>query len=160
MQVTDAADNAALSGPVTVRIDNTAPAGVPVTVEGGESWRAQNGYSLGWVNPNEGDRAPIAAAHWGICRPDGTGCVTGSQSGAGIARLADLRVPDEGVWLARVARADEAGNLNLDYSSPAVQLRLDQSAPTLQFEPLASTDPTRVAVTVADRVSGIAGGKH
>jgi hypothetical protein len=158
VQVTDAADNTGLSGPVTVRIDNTAPAGVPVTVEGGEAWRAQNGYSLGWMNPNEWDRAPIAAAHWSICRADGTGCVTGSQSGTGIARLADLRVPDEGVWLARVARADEAGNLNLDYSSPAVQLRLDQSAPTLQFEPLASTDPTRVTVTVADRVSGIASG--
>jgi hypothetical protein len=158
VQVFDAADNLGVSAPVTVRIDNTAPAGVPVTVEGGEGWRSQNEFALGWVNPNEADRAPIVAAHWRICRPDGTGCVTGSQPGAGIARLAGLKAPDEGVWLARVARADEAGNLNADYSSPAVQLKLDQSAPTVQFEPLASTDPTRVAVAVADKVSGVASG--
>ena len=102
VQATDAADNVGVSAPVTVRVDNTAPAGVPVAVEGGEAWRSENSFALGWTNPDEGDRAPIAAAHWSICRPDGTGCVTGSQAGSGIARLAGLGLPGEGEWVARV----------------------------------------------------------
>ena len=156
VQATDAAGNVGVSAPVTVRVDNTAPAGVPVAVEGGEAWRSENSFTLGWTNPDEGDRAPIAAAHWSVCRPDGTGCVTGSQAGSGIARLAGLGLPGEGEWVARVSRSDGAGNHNDHYSSPPVRLRLDQSAPTLSFEPVASSDPTRVAVTAADRISGIA----
>ena len=85
-------------------------------------------------NPDEGDRAPIAAAHWRICRPDGTACVTGSQPGAGVARLADLRVPEpRASGTLRVVREDAAGNRNDGYASPPVRLRLDSSAPALSF---------------------------
>ena len=44
----------ALSRPLAVRIDNTAPAGVPVTVDGGEAWRSTNSYALSWVEPERG----------------------------------------------------------------------------------------------------------
>ena len=52
--VTDGAGNTADSAPVTVRVDNTAPGAVPLSVEGGEGWRAQNDYAAGWVNPGGG----------------------------------------------------------------------------------------------------------
>jgi hypothetical protein len=159
IQAIDAADNPGVSAPVTVRVDNTAPGAVPVGVEGGEAWRAQNSFAVGWQNPDEGDRAPITAAHWRICRPDGTGCITGSEAGAGISRLADLRLPDEGEWELRMVREDAAGNRDDSYASPPVRLRLDQSAPTLSFEPAASADPTQVTVGVSDKVSGVASGQ-
>ena len=83
----------------------------------------------------------------------------GEQAGAGIARLEGLKAPAEGEWVARVVRSDAAGNRNDTYSSPAVQLRLDQSAPTLAFQAATAADPTQVAVAVNDSVSGVAGGQ-
>jgi hypothetical protein len=159
VRAVDAADNAADSQPVTVRIDRTAPAAPSVSVEQGEGWRSQNSFSVGWQNPDEGDRAPIAAAHWRLCRPDGSSCTSGSQSGTGIARLADLRVPEPGEWELRVVREDAAGNRNDDYASQPVRLRHDPEAPTLSFEAAPSDDPTRVSVAVTEKISGIAGGQ-
>ena len=132
---------------------------MPLSLEGGEAWRSENSYAVGWANPAEVDRAPIVAAHWRICRPDGTACVTGSQPGAGVARLAGLRAPAEGEWDLRVVRQDAAGNRNDSYASPPVRLRLDSSAPTLSFQSAAVTDPTQVAVAVNDKISAVAGGQ-
>jgi hypothetical protein len=159
VRAVDAADNAADSQPVTVRVDRTAPAAPAVSVEGGETWRSQNSFAAVWQNPDEGDRAPIAAAHWRLCRPAGGGCKTGSQGGAGIARLADLKVPEPGEWELRVVREDAAGNRNEDYASQPVRLRHDPEAPALAFEGAPGDDPTRVSVAVTERISGIAGGQ-
>jgi hypothetical protein len=159
VRAVDAADNAAASQPVTVRVDRTAPAAPAVSVEGGEGWRSQNSFAAVWQNPDEGDRAPIAAAHWRLCRSGGGACTSGSRSGAGIARLADLKVPEPGEWELRVVREDAAGNRNDDYASQPVRLRHDPEAPVLAFERAPSGDPTQVSVAVAERVSGIAGGE-
>jgi hypothetical protein len=155
----DTADNAAASLPVMVRVDRTAPAAPAVSVEQGEAWRAENSFAVAWQNPNEGDRAPIAAAHWRLCRVGGSTCTTGSQSGTGIARLTDLKAPEPGEWQLRVVREDAAGNRNDDYASQPVRLRYDPEAPTLSFEAAPGDDPTRVSVAVSEKVSGIAGGQ-
>jgi hypothetical protein len=151
----DAAGNPGDSAAVTVRVDRTAPAAPAVSVEGGEQWRAENSFAVGWQSPDEGDRAPITAAHWRLCRPDGTSCTTGSQTGTGIARL-PVKVPDQGEWDLRVSRQDAAGNHNADYASQPVRLRLDQERPTLSFEPSAPEDPTRVSVAITEKISSIA----
>jgi hypothetical protein len=159
VQAVDAAENAADSQPVTVRVDRTAPAAPAVSVEGGETWRSQNSFAAVWQNSDEGDRAPITAAHWRLCRPGGSSCTTGSQSGTGIARLADLRAPEPGEWELRVVREDAAGNRNDDYASQPVRLRHDPEAPGLAFEGAPADDPTRVSVAVTEKISGIAGGQ-
>jgi hypothetical protein len=159
VRAVDAADNAGDSQPVTVRVDRTAPAAPAVSVEGGEGRRSQNSFVAVWQNPDEGDRAPISAAHWRLCRAGGGSCTTGSQSGGGIARLPDLRVPEPGEWELRVVREDAAGNRNDDYASQPVRMRYDPEAPQLSFEGASANDPTRVSVTVTEKVSGIAGGQ-
>jgi hypothetical protein len=155
----DAADNAADSQPVTVRIDRTAPAAPAVSVEQGEGWTSLNSYSAAWQNPDEGDRAPITAAHWRLCRAGGSACTTGGQSGAGISRLTELRAPEPGEWQLRVVREDAAGNRNDDYASQPATLRWDPEAPALSFEAAPAEDPTRVSVAVTEKISGIAAGQ-
>jgi hypothetical protein len=155
----DAADNAGDSAPVTVRVDRTAPGAAAVSVEGGDGWRSQNSFTAVWQNPDEGDRAPITAAHWRLCRSGTNSCTTGSQAGTGISRLADLRVPEPGEYQLTVVREDAAGNQNDAYASQPVTLRHDPEAPQLAFEPAPPEDPTRVSVAVTERISGIAGGQ-
>jgi hypothetical protein len=160
LQALDAADNLdASAAAATVRVDNTAPGTVPVAVAGGEGWRNQNDFDLSWANPAEGDRAPIAAAHYEICRADGSKCTTGRRSAPGIAQLGDLAVPDSGEWRVRVWREDAATNREQANASLPVALRFDPDPPRLGFEELSASDPTRVSVLVDDAVSGLAGGQ-
>jgi hypothetical protein len=155
----DAGDNVGASAGITVRVDNTAPGAVPVGVEGGETWRNQNDFDLIWNNPDEGDRAPITAAHYRLCRVNASECSDGTQPGVGIERLADLRVPDAGEWQIRIWRQDAAGNQEPTNASVPVPLRYDPEPPQLGFEPPPASDPTLVSVLVTDRVSGLAGGQ-
>jgi hypothetical protein len=159
VQAIDTADNPNVSQPVTVRIDHTAPGTVPLSVEGGEGWRSQNSFAAVWQNPDEGDRAPITAAHWRLCRRGTDSCTTGSQAGTGIARLANLRVPEPGEWELRMVREDAATNRNDAYASQPVRLRYDPEPPTLGFEAAPAGDPTRVSVAVTEKISGVAGGQ-
>lgn len=159
VQAVDAANNAASSDAITVRIDNTAPSAVPATVDGGDGWRSSNDFDISWQNPDEGDRAPITSAHWRLCRPDGTECTSGTQEGTAIARLVDLRVPAPGEWELTVVREDAAGNRNDSYASPAVRLRHDPEPPALAFEAAPADDPTLVSIAARDGVSAVAGGQ-
>ena len=159
VEARDAADNGQVSSAVPVRIDNTAPGAVPVAVEGGESWRNQNDFDVIWVNPAEGDRAPIAVAHYRVCRADGSECKDGSRSGGGIDRLPDVSVPGPGEWQLRVWREDAATNREPANASVPVTLRFDPEAPQLGFEQSPASDPTQVSVRVTDRVSGLASGQ-
>jgi len=159
VRATDGAGNTGDSQPVTVRVDRTAPAAPAVSVEQGEGWRAANDFDVSWQNPEEGDRAPITAAHWRLCRVGGSACTTGSQAGAGIARLIDLKAPEPGEWELRVLGEDAAGNRNNDYASQPVRLRWDPEAPGLAFEAAPAGDPTRVSVAVTEKISGISGGQ-
>jgi hypothetical protein len=159
VEARDAADNAGASGSVTVRVDNTAPGAVAVALEGGEAWRNHNDFDIAWDNPDEGDRAPIAAAHYRLCRSDGTDCSVGSQAGASVKRLTDLAVPGLGEWQLRIWREDAATNQEPANASVPVLLRYDPEAPQLAFEHPPAGDPTLMSVQVTDRVSGLAGGQ-
>jgi Bacterial Ig-like domain len=159
LTATDAAGNTAESSAVMVRIDNTPPGAVPVSVEGGETWRNHDAFALGWQNPPEEDRAPIVAADWRICRVGGGECQTGTDSGPSISALGGLTVPGPGEWEAQVWRQDAAGNSQPQNASVPVRLRFDPEPPELGFESTAAQDPTRVGVHVADKVSGVAGGE-
>ncbi|MBN9621812.1 MAG: carboxypeptidase regulatory-like domain-containing protein [Actinobacteria bacterium] len=159
LQATDAAGNSAESAPVTVRIDNTPPGAVPVAVEGGEAWRNHDAFALDWTNASEGDRAPIVAAHWRICRVGTQECHEGTASGPSIAAVGGLSVPGPGEWEAQVWRQDAAGNSQPQNASVPVRLRFDPEPPELGFEPISAQDPTRIGVHVGDKVSGVAGGE-
>jgi hypothetical protein len=159
VQAEDAAGNPGNSSAVTARIDNTAPGAVQVNMEGGEAWRNQNNFDAAWVNPDEGDRAPITAAHYRMCRPSAQQCTEGAQTGVGIARVGDLAVPSPGEWQLRVWREDAAGNKEPANASVPVALRYDPEPPELGFEPSSPSDPTAVSVRVTDAISGLAGGQ-
>lgn len=154
----DAAGNRAESGAVTVRIDNAAPGVVPVAVGGGEGWRNSNDFDLGWANPAETDRAPIVAAHYRLCRAGGSDCVSGDRGGAAIATIDNVSVPSPGEWELRLWREDAAGNQQPANASQPVRLRFDPEPPQLGFEPQSAGDPTRIAVLVTDRISGLGEG--
>jgi hypothetical protein len=159
LTATDAAGNTSESAPVTVRIDDTAPGAVPVAVEGGEGWRNHDSFALDWTNPGEPDRAPIAAAHWKVCRVGGGECQTGTATGPSVSTVGGITVPGPGEWEAEVWREDAAGNTQPQNASVPVRLRFDPEPPELAFDPTSAQDPTRVAVHVADKVSGVAGGE-
>lgn len=154
----DAAGNRAESSAVTVRIDNAAPGTVPVGVGGGETWRNANDFDLAWTNASEGDRAPITAAHFRLCRADGNDCINGDRTGAGVATIDNLAVPSPGEWELRLWREDAAGNQQSANASQPVKLRFDPEPPQLGFENPSAEDPTRVTVLITDRISGAAGG--
>jgi 5-hydroxyisourate hydrolase-like protein (transthyretin family) len=159
LKATDAAGNQAESSPVTVRIDNTPPGAVPVALEGGEAWRNHDAFAVGWVNPDEGDRAPIVAAHWRICRVGTQECQTGTANGPSVAAIGGLAVPGPGEWEVQMWRQDAAGNTQPQNASVAARLRFDPEPPEVGFEPIAAQDPTRIAVHLADKLSGIQGGE-
>lgn len=155
----DAAGNHGESAAVTARIDNTAPGAVSVGVGGGEAWRNSNDFDLSWANPAEPDRAPITAAHYRLCRVGGTECSTADSSGEGIAGIDDVKVPSPGEWELRLWREDAAGNQQPANASQPVKLRFDPEPPQLGFEAPSADDPTRIAVQVTDRISGLSSGQ-
>ncbi|HET7177734.1 MAG TPA: hypothetical protein VFI63_03515 [Solirubrobacterales bacterium] len=155
----DAAGNSAGSAPVAVRIDNTPPGAVAVGVEGGEGWRNRNGFDLAWENAPEGDRAPITAALYRICRAGSSECTSGSQAGTSISRIEGLAVPSPGEWELRLWREDAAGNQQPTNASLPVKLLFDPEPPELGFEDPSAADPTRISVLVTDRISGLGGGQ-
>jgi len=154
----DASGNIGESASVTVKIDNTAPAAVPIAVEGGEAWRSRDGFNLVWANPPEPDRAPITAATYRLCRVGGTECGTGTLGGEGVSAIPDLTVPAPGEWEVRMWRTDAAGNVQPENASLPVRLRYDPEPPKIGFEEQNPADPTRVSVAVSDPISGVAGG--
>jgi hypothetical protein len=154
----DAAGNRAESGAIPVRIDNAAPGSVAIGVGGGEGWRNSNDFDLAWANPPEPDRAPIVAAHYRLCRVGGD-CLSGDRDGAGIAAIDNIAVPSPGEWELRLWREDAAGNEQSGNASQPVRLRFDPEPPQLGFEGQNAEDPTRVAVLVTDRISGLGGGQ-
>ncbi len=117
----------------TIVVDNGAPAApADVTLEGPSGPRTTNSFSVRWRNPGA-QVAPIAAAHWVMCRPSGTSCVTGTTSGAGIAELAALQVPSAGDWDLRIWLQDAAGNA--DASRVSTPLRLSVTASAVGRDP-------------------------
>ncbi|MGH2825311.1 MAG: hypothetical protein ACRDLY_20295 [Thermoleophilaceae bacterium] len=159
VQVEDAGGNVGSSVPLGVRVDNTAPGALPVTVQGGEGWRNRNDFDLAWDNPDEGDRAPIVAAHYRLCRSGGSACSTDRRAAPAIEGLADIAVPSPGVWQLLLWREDAATNQEPANASVPVALQYDPEPPQLGFEPSAAADPTLISVRVSDQVSGLAEGQ-
>ena len=157
VQVHDTAGNVGNSPGVTARIDNTAPARVDVSVEGGEAWRNTNDFVVGWTNPPEGDRAPITGAAYKMCPAGAGSCTGGQRAGSNLSRF-DIAAPAPGEWAVSLWRRDAAGNETETAASVPVALRYDPEPPQLGFEPPAAGDPTLIAVAVTDRVSGLASG--
>lgn len=155
----DSAGNRAESPAVTVRIDNAAPGAVAAEIGGGEAWRNANDFDVSWTGSGEPDRAPITAAHYRLCRAGGEECVTGTRTGSAIATIDNLGVPSPGEWELRLWRSDAAGNQEAANASQPVRLRFDPEPPQLGFETPSIEDPTRISVSVTDRVSGLGGGE-
>lgn len=153
----DTAGNAQDSAPVTVRIDNTAPARVTPSVDGGDAWRNTNDFAITWSNPAEPDRAPIVAADYKLCPSAGGSCNTTETAGTDIARL-PVAVPGAGQWTVAMWRKDAAGNADPATASDQLTLRYDPEPPQLAFDASPSSDPTLVTAPVADKVSGVADG--
>ena len=112
----------------TVGVDNTAPAApTGMGVDGGDGWRSSRGFKVHWKNP-PGQFAPIAKAHWQLCRTGGT-CTNGDASAASI-ESATVQVPDQaGDYTLRVRLEDQAGNSASANLSDAVHLRYDPTPP-------------------------------
>jgi hypothetical protein len=140
-----------------ILVDNTPPGKASnVAVEGGEEWRSTNDFTVRWANP-AGQVAPIARAHYELCGAGGAACTGGAVAGDAIDGLSRLTVPAPGEYTLRVWLEDAAGNQDPDRASDPVRLRFDDEAPTVVFEHPDVTQPRRVAATLADRGSGIAG---
>ena len=156
----DAAGNGAESAPVTVRIDNTAPGAVPVSVEGGEAWRKPRRLRPRLAKPARTRPRPDhrrRLAHlqsWDQGMPDRHRLRPLGRPGRRPHRLR-ARVNGKLRYGARMAPA----TLSRKTLSLPVRLRFDPEPPELGFEPTAPQDPTRIAVQVADKVSGVAGGE-
>lgn len=149
----------------TVYVDNTAPAApTGVAVVGGDGWRSTRSFGVSWSNPG-GQNAPIAAAHWQLCRTGGS-CTTGT--GAGI-NSTNVQVPDQsGDYTLRLRLEDAAGNSDAANLSDPVHLRYDSTPPgdavTKQangwIDAIEASDyplPLDLAVGSVEPVSGIAG---
>jgi hypothetical protein len=154
----DTAANTGVSGAIPIRVDNTAPGAVPVMVEGGEQWRNTHLFSAYWGNPDEGDRAPVAAAHYRLCPSGGGSCTTDVRRLQDISQL-QVAVPNPGEWHLRVWREDAATNQEPANASVPVTLRYDPEPPQLGFEDVAPTDPTLISALVTDKVSGLGDGQ-
>jgi hypothetical protein len=157
VQGQDAAGNVGSSSAVTVHIDNTPPARVDATADGGEQWRNQNNFSVSWVSTPEVDRAPIVAANFKLCPASGGSCVQGEQDGTDISHFG-VQVPAPGEWTLSLWRRDAAGNQTEDAASVPVTFRYDPEPPQVAFEQPAADDPTKVSVLVTDKISGLADG--
>lgn len=109
----------------SILVDNHAPARVPdVRVVGGSGLRATNSFDLRWTPP-PGQAAPIARAHYRLCRRGAPGeCVSGSRA-PGAHGIDDLAVPRRGSWRFRVWLEDKAGNSSPSSASSPVTLRFD-----------------------------------
>jgi hypothetical protein len=158
VEVHDAAGNAE-QVPRDVLIDNTAPGAVhQLTAEGGDEWQRTNAFSVRWRNPSDDGAAPIVAAHYEICPVAGGACNEGAREGSGLTGLDGIAVPGPGEWTLRVWLRDAAGNSDRSTAANALRLRFDDEAPETVFLPQNEDEPTRVAVQVADRFSGLRSG--
>ena len=113
---------------------------------GGSGWRNQNGFDLTWTNPAEGDRAPIAAAHYRICRPERQRMRAGQavrgraspacrrSDRAGARRMADPRLARGRRGKPRAGERIGAGPAPLRPRTAGARLRgLAPSDPTLHL---------------------------
>jgi hypothetical protein len=153
----DFADNGACAPARLVLIDNNPPAHPrSPALAGGDGWRRENDFDLGWENPDQGKGSPIAGASWRIVGPAGYDSGVRFAAGRDRSALADLRVPAAGAYSLLLWLRDEAGN-EAPASALTVPLRFDDVRPHLAFAAEPPTDQLRAQVT--DEHSGAASGQ-
>jgi hypothetical protein len=153
---TDAAGNSGAHEHV-LKVDNHAPAPPrDVAVAGGDGWRRNDGFDVGWVNPPD-QAAPIGLVHWRLCRADAPAdCRTGEWQAQDVRSLRDLRAGTTGDYVLTLWLEDEAGNADAALASDPIHLRLDDVAPRSPgFDPPDPGDPRRLALAVDDEGSGV-----
>lgn len=152
----DFAGSTGCSAPMTIRVDNNAPAAPrELSVDGGEGWHRKNSFDLAWVNPDQGVASPIVASLLGLQGPEGF--TRGPWGGEGGGRITGIELPGPGEYRLRVWLVDQAGNSEASHAAEAT-LRLDDVPPTGYFEEAPEEDPALVRVPVSDRHSGVRGG--
>lgn len=142
----------------TVRLDNTPPdPPASIRVDGGDGWRATNGFGIAWTNPTE-RFAPIGAAEYELCRDETKDCITRVVIGRAITKLDDVKVPGAGEWTMRLWLHDTAGNRDKRLAATPLKLRFDDTAPVPTIERLQADDPTKLVVSTTDTGAPLAGG--
>jgi hypothetical protein len=145
--------------PRDILVDNTAPSSPQqLALDDGERWTRSNSFNVRWRNPPDDGGAPVAGANYELCPAGGGPCQEGSREGTGLAAIDSLAVPGPGEWLLRVWLWDAAGNADRRAAPERLRLRFDDEAPEAVFLPQDPNDPTRIAVQVTDRISGLASG--
>ena len=164
----------------TLAVDNHAPA-TPhdFAIEGGDRWKATNGFPLRWSNPGN-QHAPITTTHWTICPANAStsalaegamhvrGAVpkrsghaslppTTCVQGEGADSSPTIAAPAPGEWNVRLWLEDAAGNADPETATSPRRLRFDPDPPALRFLPAHPATPTRFDVVGHD-LSGIAAG--
>jgi len=153
---TDFAANVACTPARTVLIDNNPPAyPKAVAVAGGDGWRRNNDFDLGWENPGQGPASPIAGAPWRVVGPAGYDSGVKFAAGRDRHSLPDLNVPAAGSYSLQLWLRDEAGNEDPG-TAVTVPLRLDDLRPEVRFSNDASE--VQVKADVSDPHSGPTGG--
>lgn len=151
----DFAANVTCTADDVIRVDNTSPAAPrQMAVAGGDGWRRQNGFRIGWQEPDQGAAAPIASYAY---RLTGPGVVPKDVWNISRGSLDGLKVPGPGEYKVSLWLVDAAYNTN-PAATAQVTLRFDDRAPTAYFVEPPKSEPDLLLARIADEHSGIAGG--
>jgi hypothetical protein len=150
----DAAGNVGDGGPVTFRVDTTAPA---VTTKQLTSPTKDRTPTLtGGRGTAAGDRAAVTVTVHEGSSPAGATVASGAAVGAGsswsFAVSAELR---EGTYTVQASQEDEAGNVG---TSPAMTFTVDTSGPAVSINQ--PTSPTNDSTPTLTGGAGTAAGDH
>jgi hypothetical protein len=145
--------------PVAASFDNTAPsAPVALEVEGGGEWRASNGFSIGWRNPDQGAGSPLTGAWYRLRSAAGTYDSGPLQVAGADGALEGINLPWGGAYEVSVWLADEAGNSD-EARAETATLRFDDIPPGIAFANQRDPEhPEQIVATARDSLSGIAAG--
>jgi len=137
---------------VTIRTDNTPPAGPrSLQVAGGDGWHRENGFILNWEVPDQGPASPVTGS-WLWLGSGGGG--TGPVAGTGPDRAEAIEVPGPGEYPVRVWLGDAAGNSE-EATAVTATLRFDDVPPTGYLLQPSPGRPEHLQAVVSDIHSGI-----
>jgi hypothetical protein len=125
----DAAGNERRSPERSFLVDNDPPSAPrDLAIVGGDEVRQENDFEVSWTNPPDAG-APVAAAHWRLCRESTMDCSTTRTASAGISRISGIRLPAAGSYTLTVRLEDALGHTSEAASSAPVTLRLGVDSP-------------------------------
>lgn len=148
----DAAGNLAVSGPVAVKVDRTAPVAIPTTTSAPISGTTA---PFTWGAPAAPQTAPITGGRLKICTGPSAASLSCSWRNA-IGPTGSESVPlgnDGDLTTVQVELTDEAGNVGL---SSTVELRRDTTAPAAPVLSVTPGSGDRMVISVDTRDSDVA----